>query len=254
MSVFHMPVLDPASSLRRRLLAVCVLTVSALAGTAAQAAAPSPPPDAHLYYQTKVAAKGMSLSIDSEIEWSRQGDTYRVLNHAQHMLLGNLTFDSRGRVTPAGLVPEAYLETRRKREKLVTIDQASKQVKFSGGQTAAAPAGLQDRTSVLLQLSSLARGDAAAFQTGKTLTVPVAGSSQVQEWVFQIVGEETLSSPMGKLRTVHVKRQPRAGRDGPDEQQVDVWLAPDRNWLPARVRLREANGDEFDQVVSRIEP
>ena len=249
-----MPVLISLHSLPRRLLAATVLSASALVGVVAQAAAPSPPPDAHLYYQTKVAAKGMSLSIDSEIEWSRQGDTYRVLNHAKHMLLGNLTFDSKGHITPAGLAPDTYLETRRKREKLVAIDQAGKQVKFSGGQMAAAPAGLQDRTSVLLQLSSLARGDAAAFQAGKTLTMPVAGSSQVREWTFQVVGEETLSSPMGKLRTVHVKRQPRPGRDGPDEQQVDVWLAPDRNWLPVRVRLREANGDEFDQVVSRIEP
>jgi len=249
-----MPVLIPLSSLQRRLLAATALTAGALLGAVAQAAAPSPPPDAHLYYQTKVAAKGMSLSIDSEIEWSRQGDTYRVLNHAQHMLLGNLSFDSKGHITPAGLAPDTYLETRRKREKLVAIDQAGKQVKFSGGQMEAAPAGLQDRTSLLLQLSSMARGDAAAFQSGKTMTLPVAGSSQVQEWTFQVVGEETLSSPMGKLRTVHVKRQPRPGRDGPDEQQVDVWLAPDRNWLPVRVRLREASGDEFDQVVSRIEP
>ena len=249
-----MPVLIHLSSLQRRLLAATVLTAGALLGAVAQAAAPSPPPDAHLYYQTKVAAKGMSLSIDSEIEWSRQGDTYRVLNHAQHMLLGNLSFDSKGHITPAGLAPDTYLETRRKREKLVAIDQTGKQVKFSGGQMEAAPAGLQDRTSLLLQLSSMARGDAAAFQSGKTMTLPVAGSSQVQEWTFQVVGEETLSSPMGKLRTVHVKRQPRPGRDGPDEQQVDVWLAPDRNWLPVRVRLREASGDEFDQVVSRIEP
>lgn len=226
----------------------------AAAAASAPAAAPSPPPDAHLYYQTRVAAKGMSMSIDSEIEWTRQGDTYRLLNHAQHMLLGNLTFDSKGHVTAAGLAPDTYLETRRKREKLVAIDRAGKQVKFSGGQMAAAPDGLQDRTSVLMQLSSLARGDNAAFQAGKSMTIPVAGSSNVQEWTFQVAGEESLTTPMGKLRTVHVKRQPRAGRDGPDEQQVDVWLAPERNWLPARVRLKEANGDEFDQVVSRIEP
>jgi hypothetical protein len=244
-----MPALFPLST--RRHLAAAVL---AAIGAAAQAAAPSPPPDAHLYYQTKVAAKGMSMTIDSEIEWSRQGDTYRLVNHAQHMLLGNLTFDSTGHITPAGLAPDTYLETRRKREKLVAIDRAGKQVKFSGGQMAAAPDGLQDRTSVVLQLSSLARGDAAAFKAGKTMTVPVAGSSNVQEWTFQVVGEESLTTPLGKLRTVHVKRQPRAGRDAPDEQHVDVWLAPDRNWLPARVRLKEANGDEFDQVVSRIEP
>lgn len=249
-----MPVLISSVSLYRRLIAAAVMAAGALAGAASHAASPSPPPDAHLYYQTKVSAKGMSLSIDSEIEWTRQGDTYRVLNHAKHMLLGNLRFDSKGRVMPAGLAPDSYLETRRKREKLVTIDRAAKQVKFSGGQVATAPAGLQDRTSVLLQLASMARGDPAAFQAGKMLTMPVAGSSQVQEWTFEIVGEETLITSMGKLRAVHVKRQPRAGRDGPDEQMVDVWLAPDRNWLPVRVRLRESNGDEFDQVVSRIEP
>lgn len=247
-----MPVLYPLPMGRRALAAL--LTAGALATGAAQAAAPSPPPDSHLYYQTKVSAKGMSLSIDSEIEWTKQGDTYRLVNHAQHMLLGNLRFDSKGRITPTGLAPDTYLETRRKREKLVAIDHAAKQVKFSGGQLSAAPDGLQDRTSVLLQLTSLARGDAGAFAAGKTFMVPVAGSSQVQEWTFNVVGEESLVTPMGKLRTVHVKRQPRAGRDGPDEQQVDVWLAPERNWLPARVRLREANGDEFDQVVSRIEP
>jgi hypothetical protein len=248
-----MSVLIP-SSMRRRALSVLLAAGAFAACSAAQAAAPSPPPNSHLYYQTKVSAKGMSLNIDSEIEWTRQGDTYQLVNHAQHMLLGNLRFESKGQVTPAGLAPVTYLETRRKREKLVAIDRAGKQVKFSGGQMAAAPDGLQDRTSVLLQLASLARGDAAAFTAGKTFTVPVAGSSQVQEWTFEVAGEESLTTPMGKLRTVHVKRQPRPGRDAPDEQRVDVWLAPERNWLPVRVRLHEANGDEFDQVVSRIEP
>lgn len=247
-----MPVLI-SLPLRRRAFAA-LLAAGTLASAAAQAAAPSPPPDSHLYYQTKVSAKGMSLSIDSEIEWTQKGNTYQLVNHAQHMLLGNLRFDSKGHVTPAGLAPDTYLETRRKREKLVAIDRAGKQVKFSGGQMAAAPDGLQDRTSVVLQLSSLARGDAAAFAAGKTFAIPVAGSSNVQEWTFEVVGEEALVTPMGKLRTVHVKRQPRPGRDAPDEQQVDVWLAPERNWLPVRIRLHEANGDEFDQVVSRIEP
>ncbi len=236
--------------LTRGLVALaCGLAV--LAGVQAHAATVSPPPAAQLSYHTKVAAKGMSVTIDSRIEWQPDGKRYRVVNSASHLLLGNLAFDSQGQLGPNGLMPEVYKETRRKRVKEVHIDRSKDQVRFSGGQVETAPAGLQDRTSVMLQLSSLARGNASAFEAGKTLQIPVAGSSKVQTWTFEVVGETTLDAPMGALRTVHVKRLPRPDHDD-DDQTVDVWLAVEHDWLPARVRLRETNGDVFDQVVAEI--
>jgi hypothetical protein len=37
----------------------------------------------------------------------------------------------------------------------------------------------------------------------------------------------------------------------PDDQRIELWLAPQLRHLPARIRIRHPNGDVADQVLTR---
>ena len=47
----------------------------------------------------------------------------------------------------------------------------------------------------------------------------------------------------------HVTRAPRAGSH---DQKIDIWLAPQQEWYPAKVRYTYANGDWLDMSLARI--
>ncbi len=87
------------------------------------------------------------------------------------------------------------------------------------------------------------------FADGKVVPFRVAGSSQSDNWRFRVVGRDKLSTPMGSIEAVHLKRE----RDHDDGQKIEVWLSPAHDWLPVRVLSNEADGDFLDQVVQKIE-
>jgi hypothetical protein len=51
------------------------------------------------------------------------------------------------------------------------------------------------------------------------------------------------------LHTLHVARMP-----APDshDQQLDIWLAPQHEWYPARLRFSEHDGDFIEQTLEKI--
>ena len=55
-------------------------------------------------------------------------------------------------------------------------------------------------------------------------------------------GPETLELPGGSKQTIRLSRQPRKQYD----QIAHLWLAPDLQYLPVRIRLTQANGDFAD--------
>lgn len=68
-------------------------------------------------------------------------------------------------------------------------------------------------------------------------------------WNIQVIGEEEIEVGIGKLRAWHVTRTPRQGSY---EQKLDIWLAPEQNWYPVRLRFTEVNGDYLDMSLSSI--
>lgn len=47
----------------------------------------------------------------------------------------------------------------------------------------------------------------------------------------------------------HVARAPKRGSY---DQKLDIWLAPQQNWYPVRLRYTEANGDYLDMSLTRL--
>lgn len=97
----------------------------------------------------------------------------------------------------------------------------------------------------------MARGGPARIASpGLTLEFPIADTDSVEVARVQHVGEETIDTPNGTIRAQHFIRLPRRADD---KRRVEIWLSPDRGWLPVRLRQTEPNGMQFDLVYQSQE-
>ena len=113
------------------------------------------------------------------------------------------------------------------------------------------PPGTQDRLSALIQLSALLAADPQRYPVGSSISVPVAIQKppSVLEWSFVVGEEETLENMMnGKtLKTVRLTHE----STGDTDTRMELWLAPALEYLPARLRMEESNGDSLDLSVQQ---
>ncbi|MEK7943493.1 DUF3108 domain-containing protein [Pigmentiphaga sp. YJ18] len=234
---------------RRHFARACAALALAAAAPALQAAERyAPPASALLTYKLNASAKGFKINVDSTLEWQRNGSDYRLVNRGSFLFF-SFVWESTGKVGDGGLQPARYQETRNKRVKTAEFDAAAGRLRLPSGNEEPLKPGTQDRMSVLLQLASIGRADSGAFADGKVVPFRVAGSSQSDNWRFRVVGRDKLSTPMGSIDAVHLRRE----RDHDDGQKIEVWLSPAHDWLPVRVLSNEADGDFLDQVVQKIE-
>jgi hypothetical protein len=156
---------------------------------------------------------------------------------------------SSGTVTAAGLRPEQFEYGR--------LDDASTNVSdrfdwntgllrmtFDGrNETAPLTTGAQDRLSVMYQFLFLPpeRLRDLAFQM-------TSNGKKIENYRYQLAGEETLDTPLGKLKTLHLVKQ----REGNDNG-VEIWLSPDHHRFPVKLLIVENDGSKFEQLITHIE-
>ena len=190
----------------------------------------------------KVEANKFPFSLNGELLWTQKGDHY--LASLSFGAFGQTrTQTSRGLVGAQGLAPERFADKFRS-EVAAHFNQAQAKVTFSAN-TPDAPllSGAQDRLSVLIQLAALVASAPERFEAGTTLTIQTIGPRDADLWLFTVGQLETLTLPGGAMPGLKLTRNPRQLYD----QQVDIWLAPQLGYLPARIRITEANGDFIDQ-------
>ena len=68
------------------------------------------------------------------------------------------------------------------------------------------------------------------------------------EYKYLVPGREKLTTPLGELDTVHVKKI----QEQDDKRALDAWLAIDQHFLLARVRGTEKDGTIFDSMVQSV--
>lgn len=231
-------------------------------GSAPGGAGFSPPPSTTLRYATYV--NGVR-NEDGLIRWTTDGKTYTLsVEIPLPLFFGSLAFRSTGTVGAYGLAPAHYEEVRGRRQPdVTTFHYADPAAPASGPQSAPTitftrtpavlplPEGTQDRFSVFLQLTGLARGNPERMTSpGLTLDIPIADTDSVEVARVQHVGEDTIDTPNGTIRAQHFIRLPRRADD---KRRVEIWLAAERGWLPVRLRQTEPNGMQFDLVYQSQE-
>ena len=190
----------------------------------------------------KVSANKFPFSLSGELLWHNLGDHYDArLSYSAFGLSRSQT--SRGQIGGTGLAPLRFADKYRS-EVAAHFNYLEGRVTFSAN-TPDVPllAGAQDRLSVLLQLGALVASEPERYSPGTTLTLQTVGARDADLWLFTIEGIDTLELPGGTLQAFKLLRLPRK----PYDQTVEVWLAAQLGYLPARIRITETNGDAIDQ-------
>lgn len=189
------------------------------------------------------------IPVQGELLWRNQGGTYSArLFYGVFGLSREQT--SRGHITATGLAPERFSD--KYRSELAThFHHAEHKISFSANTPdAALLPGAQDRLSVLLQLGGLLASAPEHYPPGSTVSIQTAGPRDADVWLFSVVASAALDLAGQATPTVKLERNPRR----PYDQKVEVWLAPDMRYLPVRIRITDANGDNVDQVWVASEP
>lgn len=207
------------------------------------------PPEINLRYAVAGQAKGFNYHASGTMTLRHDHQRYEAHASVSAFLLGKRQQHSEGRIDAHGMHPEVFVDQSR-RERRATLDAASQRIRFHHGGEAPLQAGTQDRLSVALQLSALFLARPDAYPAGSTIRLPVADVSGVELWDFVVQGPDELHLEGGSLPAIRLARQPRRERD----RQVEVWLAPNMSYLPARIRVSEASGDFVDQTIDTLPP
>jgi len=200
------------------------------------------PPSARLQFQAKGSAKGFQYSAKAQLLFKTDGQRYQAEQEVSAFLMGSRSQTSSGQITPHGLAPQRFVDKARK-ERSADLDAAAGRVRYSDGDDPqAVSAGVQDRLSIFLQLSSMVAANPERYAPGSTVAINVTSARSTEVWTFVVDGPETLDLPAGATPALRLTRQPRKGQD----QSAHLWLAPSLQYLPVRIRLSQSNGDFAD--------
>ena len=233
----------PASGDSERVSAVA-LAASAAASAAAAPPAFDWPPSTRLTYSLKGNFRG-EVNGNARVQWIRQGERYQV--HLDIAIgpsfapLMSRRMTSDGELGPDGLMPRTYDETTRlpfQQPRRSNVQFGAALVTLANGSHHATAAGIQDSASQFVQLTYLFTTQPQTMRVGDSVSLPVALPRRVGRWVYDIVAQERLATPLGELDTLHLK--PRLGERKPsNELSAEVWFAPSLQYLPVRIRIQQ---------------
>ncbi len=205
------------------------------------------PASAKLLY--RVESNKFPFRLGGELLWQHDGQSYQARTGIGAFGLARVQ-TSRGHFDTLGLAPERFADKFRK-EVAAVFNRERGVVSFSvNAPDLPLQPGAQDRLSVLLQLGALVASAPNDFVVGTTVSVQTIGQRNAEPWLFTFGGMETLALPGGTQIGLKLERRPRK----PDDQRVEVWLAPGLGYLPARLRITEPDGDYADQRWESSQP
>jgi len=198
-------------------------------------------------------ANGTRWSGDALLSWTLTPTSYKIRVEAgitvvfAHVNL--LTVTSEGTVGDEGFMPSLMTEKRRGRSMTAThFNRKDGRLSFSASQaTYPLVWGAQDKASLPLQLTAIARGDPQ--QLSGNIDILVGEDRDASVFSFVVLGQEQIDTAMGKIATWHLARPPKPGSYN---SRLDLWLAPDYGWMPVQIRNLEASGAVTTQTVNNI--
>jgi len=213
------------------------------------------PASTRLSYQLTGWYRG-EVKGSAQVEWLRQGSRYQV--HVEVIVglaiapLMSRRMSSEGELTPEGLAPSRYDEETkvalREPRRVTMLFEPDAVVMPDGGRRERWP-GMQDTASQFVHLTWLFTTQPQRLTEGSTLEMPLALPRNIDRWVFDVKGAETVSSPFGELPAIHIKPR-RITRPGGD-LVVETWFAPTLQYLPVRFRIHQDAETFIDLVLER---
>lgn len=177
-------------------------------------------------------------------EWEHDGRTYRLRAFMETTGLAALFKPARvaqassGEINVDGLRPVEFRHERLKGVDSATLDWAKGVVAYAGREEAL-PAGTQDMLSMYYQL---------VLHLPRTggLELPIATGRKLERYRFDVVGEEKLQLRIGERNAIKLRT-----RNG--EDLIELWISPEVQGLPLKIRFVDRNGELFDQIAEEID-
>ena len=207
------------------------------------------PGSTRLKYDVSGLVKGFRYYVSGELLWLQDGKTYDARLEISHFLLGSRVQTSKGALTPQGLEPLRFGD--KVRSEVAAHFQRSKGLVTFSANTPEAPLMplAQDQLSIFVQLAAMWGANAGRFGPGMQLPFQAVGPRTSENWTFLVGAPERLKVDGRELPATRLLRE----RSGDFDTRVELWLAPALDYLPARIRLTQSNGDEVDMLWSRTE-
>jgi Protein of unknown function (DUF3108) len=165
---------------------------------------------------------------------------------------GLLDLKSSGSLQAFGIAPEKYVERVEiaNRELRAEFDWTSRVVSFAGrgaGQPAGFLEGVQDPLSLQFHLPLIAQAYPWRFSPGAEVTFQV-GRRNVENYTFRVEAYEPVRIGEKDVQALKLERprSPAASR------RVEIWMAPEYQWLPIRLRFTDTNDEVWDSVLAAL--
>ncbi len=193
------------------------------------------------------------VSGQAQVEWLRQGRDYQV-----HLDVGvgpsfapliTRRMSSQGQLTPEGIAPQRYDEETKvilSERRRVSVFFLGTEVQLATGAREPVMRGAQDSASQFVQLTWLFLTGREPLQVGRVLQFPLVLPRRQYAWQYEVIGEETLDTPMGPMATWHLKPTRPAGSG---DLTAEVWLAPALQYLPVRLVIRQDADTHIDLML-----
>lgn len=206
------------------------------------------PGSARLKYKGSGTKGILALPVSAELLWTKEGRSYDA-----RLELGLLGFSrvqtSKGAIGPRGLEPLRFGDKTRS-EEAAHFQRAKGIVSFSGnGPDAPLMPLAQDLLSIYIQLASMWNANPQRFRPGMQLPFQLVEKHRSGSRLFTVGATERLKVEGSEMVATRLVCDPSADYDN----RVEVWLAPGLDYLPARIRMTQANGDEVDIFWSSTE-
>jgi hypothetical protein len=210
------------------------------------------PGSAKLEYKMTGQSKGLDYFANAELDWLNTGSQYQASMTVSVLFLGSRSMGSMGQINARGLAPTRFTDKSRSETSANFLPQQAK-ISFSANTPDVLwLEGTQDRVSVFMQLAGMlaagSDGKGTAYAPGDTITFYTVGPRDADIWTFSVGPTEQQSLPAGDMPTIRLTRL--AGRTY--DKQVQIWFAPELDYLPVRSRISQSNGDYVDQQLESV--
>jgi hypothetical protein len=220
-------------------------TTSAVAGSDSFIMTGEWPTDTRVSYQLSGFYLG-DLHGSGRVQWSRHGnqrEKYQVRVEVRIPGLYKLNMTSQGRVSPLGLLPEAYEETVDRTgaaTRLRTLRLEAQDVVFDNGDRSPRPTtetmAVQDAVSQFIDLGHRFTQARQRLEPGQAISVWLGRPGGLDEWIYDVNEAENLHLPrIGEVQVYRLRPRPLAKPRGP--LVMEMWLAPSLQYLPAKIRI-----------------
>ena len=201
-----------------------------------------------LNYELSGTSKGVKYTASASISWKYQDSSYQLRHEIKAFLFGNRSQTSAGQMGATGLLPTRFGDQFRQ-EQAAHFDRAKGLLIYSANTPSQAiEEGAQDRVSLFVQLAGAMAGTPSLRAEGQQFGFQVVSAKQAEVWTFAVLGPEKIKLPVGEIDSLKIHRIPRNEYD----QKLELWLSPAYGYVPARLRITQANGDVIEETLKSL--